>query len=55
MAKSKNERRDMFIAAALTGMWAYPHCLGDYSKMANKAIEQADAVMAALEEEESVK
>ena len=49
------ERRDMFIAAALAGMWAYPRCLGDCAEMAKKAIAQADAVMALLEMEESGK
>jgi hypothetical protein len=45
----KRNRRDMFAAAVLTGMWAYPHPLGNHEEMAKKAAGQADAMIAALD------
>jgi len=37
--------RDLFAAAALSGMLAYPHCTGTATEIANWSYEFADAML----------
>lgn len=47
---ASDERRDRFIAAALTGLLADPNQVGEYETFAAEAIAFADAVLVADEE-----